>query len=67
MSTAYYQPFIGQATSRELTTLSCGGFLLDTATQAAENDTDEGDEGDDEKTKSTMKMATKHFSNFWFF
>ena len=37
MSTIYYQPFIGQITSRELTILSSGGFLLGGDNQAVED------------------------------
>ena len=53
MSTIYYQPFIGQLTSKELTTLNSGGFLLDGDTNAAaepesEDEGEEGEDGEDE-------------------
>ena len=47
MSTIYYQPFIRQITSRELTILNSGGFLLDNDTKAAEEYEGEGREETD--------------------
>ena len=51
LSTNYYQPFIGQITSKEPTTLTFSGFLLDSDTKIAEEyegeDKEETDEYED--------------------
>ena len=48
MSTIYYQPFIGQLTSKELTTLNSGGFLLGSDSKAGAEPEFEGKEGKDD-------------------
>ena len=69
MSTIYFQPFIGQITSKELTTLNSGGFLLDSDSKAEDQpksnaeDGEDGEEGkggenrDDSENKSESKFV----------
>ena len=52
MSTIYFQPFIGQITSKELTTLNSGGFLLDsdsTAEDQSQFDAEDGEDADEDE------------------
>ena len=49
MFTIYYQPFIGQITSRELTISNSGGFLLNGDTKVAEEHEGQGGEESDKR------------------
>ena len=57
ISTIYYQLFIGQLTSKELTTLKSGGFLLDGDTKATvePESEDEGEEGEDDEDEDEFE------------
>ena len=70
MSTIYFQPFIGQITSKELTTLNSGGFLIDDGAEdhskydAEDGEDGEEDEGGKDKGDSEDKSESKFVPPF---
>ena len=68
-STIYYQPFIDQLTSRELSTPNSGGFLLDSDTKAAaesetEDEGEDGEETDKREDEAALPFNITAFEEF---